>query len=206
MTSVKICGIRRVEDARAASEAGADFLGFIFVPGMRRYVAPERASEIITAVRDRSDVRAVGVFVNAPVDEMNRVARLAGLDYVQLSGDEPDEIIEALAVPAIQVIHVRGDVPSERLANRAVATPADLVMLDGASAGAYGGTGRPFDWERVPALGRKFLLAGGLHAGNVSAALERIQPWGVDVSSGVEINGEKDRGRIQEFIRVVKGQ
>ena len=204
MTQVKICGIRRVEDALVAAEAGADYLGFVFYERSRRRVRPDEAREIISAVRKQSDARAVGVFVNEDPAGLNRIARAAGLDYVQLSGDEPDDIIEALDVPAIQVIHMRDDMTPEALIERVLDTPADLVMLDTAAAGSYGGTGEAFDWSRVPAVPRPLLLAGGLHAGNVADAVRHVHPWGVDVSSGVETNGDKDPDRIRAFIQAAR--
>jgi phosphoribosylanthranilate isomerase len=204
MTAVKICGIKRAEDGLAAAAASADMLGFVFAAS-KRQVSPEAAAEIIRRVRAEHQVRAVGVFVNAPAEEMNRVARLCELDYVQLSGDEEPEIIERLEAPAIQVIRVPADAAPDRLEEQITSAPAALVLLDTARAGSYGGTGEAFPWELVPALRRPVLLAGGLHAGNVAQAIRVLHPWGVDVSSGVEINGEKDHGRIADFIRAAHG-
>ncbi|GEM_PF-56396 len=197
--AVKICGIRRPADAVVAAESGADFLGLMFWEGSRRRVTEDQARAILDAVRGR--VKVVGVFVNEAPAEMNRLARDLGLDYVQLSGDEPDTIVSVLDVPAIQVIHVRGPVAAERIDG----CPADLVMLDAGRRGSYGGTGQAFDWSLAPAVERRVFLAGGLHAGNVGEAVARVRPWGVDVSSGVEMAGEKDPALIREFIRVVRG-
>ena len=204
MTSVKICGLKRLDDALVAVEAGADLLGFVFAPSRRR-IEPAVAREVIASIRRRSRVKVVGVFVNAPPAEMNRLARSCGLDYVQLSGDELDAMAAQLDVPAIQVIHVRDDITREDLSRRIGESCAELVMLDAAHAGAYGGSGATFDWSRVPtALERPLMLAGGLHAGNVSDAIRAVRPWGVDVSSGVESEGEKDQLKIRAFVRAVR--
>ena len=203
MTQVKICGLRRVEDALVAAESGADYLGFVFYEKSRRALQPGAAREIIAAARQTSAARMVGVFVNADPRTINDVARIAGLDYAQLSGDEPDELIATLDLPAIQVIHMRPDDDGDELAERIQGSAADLVLLDTPSS-EYGGTGRTFDWTRVPAIDRQFLLAGGLHQGNVADAVRRLQPWGVDVSSGVETAGEKDPTRIRTFISAVR--
>lgn len=203
MTRVKICGLKRVEDALVAAQAGADLLGFVFAPS-RRQIDPELARTIIAEVRASSAVKMVGVFVNAEPEEMNRVASYCGLDYIQLHGDEPAETAMALDVPAIQAIRVGADMTAEELEERACASSAEFLLFDAAEPGVYGGTGKTFDWSRVPELDRPVLLAGGLHAGNVAAAIRVVRPWGVDVSSGVETNGEKDQGKIRDLVRLVR--
>jgi phosphoribosylanthranilate isomerase len=204
VTRVKICGLQRVEDALAATEAGADYLGFVFWPS-RRYVEPSRAREIIAAVHAQSSGRAVGVFVDEDPAEMNRLARLCALDYIQLSGSEPEELVASLAVPAIKVFHVqRGGGIDQQLVEQVVASSAELVLLDSAHKNLPGGTGATFDWSRLPPFERRVMLAGGLHAGNVGKAIKTFGPWGVDVSSGVETDGRKDQEKIQEFIKLAK--
>jgi len=202
MTTVKICGLRRVEDALAAAEAGADMLGFVFAPSRRR-IEPEAAREIIVAVKRRHQVLAVGVFVNASASEMNRIAELCDLDYLQLSGDEDAALVPALRRPAIKALHVGPKTSAGSLARRAAETEAAVIMLDTGSSSAYGGTGTTFDWTLVPAIGRPVLLAGGLDPENVSEAIQLVKPWGVDVSSGVETDGEKDQAKIRAFLRAV---
>jgi phosphoribosylanthranilate isomerase len=198
VTTVKICGLRTVDHALVAAGAGADFIGLVFAPS-RRQVSVETAREIVAAVRPQSTARAVGVFVDATPTEMNRVVRACDLDYVQLSGQERDDIIAALDVPAIRVIHV-GHGPSGSLAERIAASPAELVLLDTARTGMAGGTGKTFDWGVVPAVDRPLLIAGGLHPDNVASALDATHAWGVDVSSGVETDGVKDPAKIRAFI------
>lgn len=203
MTRVKICGLRRLEDALVAAEAGANLLGFVFAQARRR-VEPERAAQIVSAVRERYQPAMVGVFVNADISEMNRIARLCALDFVQLSGTEPPETVDALDVPAIDVVHVRPNASEDELAERIGVSKAPFVMLDAAKEGAYGGTGDVFDWTKVTRFDRNLLVAGGLHAGNVAEAMRIARPWGVDVSSGVEVHGDKDPTKIREFIAVVR--
>jgi phosphoribosylanthranilate isomerase len=203
MTAVKICGLRRVDDALAAAEAGADLLGFVFAESRRR-IDPDDARSIVRSVRTTARVRVVGVFVNETADEMNRVAECCDLDFVQLSGDEPDEIIGGLSRPVIRTVHMWSDLDAGELAERIHTSKAEIILLDTPRAGQYGGTGETFDWTRIPELDRPVLLAGGLHSGNVSEAVRLVRPWGVDVSSGVESAGEKDHDRIRDFIRAAR--
>ncbi|HLJ67012.1 MAG TPA: phosphoribosylanthranilate isomerase [Chloroflexota bacterium] len=202
MTRVKICGIRRVDDAVAAVGAGADMLGFVFAPSRRR-IDPEAARDIVVEARHHGSARMVGVFVDEPAAEIERIAQACELDYVQLSGDEPDAVLRALSYPTIKALHVSAATTPEELVARADAIAADMLLLDTAAQGLRGGSGVPFDWSVIPRLDRPVLLAGGLHAGNVREAIDRAHPWGVDVSSGVETGGEKDPYRIHEFVRRV---
>ncbi|GAC1473041.1 MAG: phosphoribosylanthranilate isomerase [Chloroflexota bacterium] len=204
MTRVKICGLRRPEDVVAAVDAGADFVGFVFAPS-RRQVAPNCVRDMTSTLREHSHAQSVGVFVNAEPAEMNRLTRDCSLDYVQLSGDESEDVVRALDVPAIQVFHVGDHSDPEVLADRVAGTSAELVLLDTSRPGAFGGTGTAFDWSRVPITDRPILLAGGLHAGNAGTAVAAVHPWGVDVSSGVETDGEKDYTKMRAFVAAVRG-
>lgn len=204
MTAVKICGLKRVDDALVAADAGADLIGLVFAPSRRR-IDEATAGEIARRVHAETDARAVGVFVNADPAEMNRLAAACDLDYVQLSGDEDEEVVRALRPPVIQVVHVGAETLRDELDRRVNETGADLVLLDAARPGAYGGTGTTFDWSATRELGRPFLLAGGLTPENVAEAVRAVRPWGVDVSSGVEEDGEKSQDKIRRFVRSVKG-
>lgn len=146
----------------------------------------------------------VGVFVNASSAEINRIARLCDLDVAQLSGDESNQTIHSLDLPAIKVIHVAADTSTTLLRRRAAATTAEVMLLDTARSGSYGGTGEVFDWSLLSDLGKPFLLAGGLTSGNVMDAIRIAHPWGVDVSGGVETNGDKDTRKIRDFILTVQ--
>jgi len=202
VTRVKICGLRELDHARAALDSGADMLGFVFAPS-RRQVEPDDVKVIIATLRPEKTFAAVGVFVDAVPDEMNRLADYCDLDYIQLSGDEPDSIVRELRRPVIRTIHVGSN--RENLAARLAAAPGEIILLDTARLGTWGGTGETFDWTLIPRLARPALLAGGLHHGNVAAAIDLVQPWGVDVSSGVETAGRKDAARIRAFLTAVRG-
>lgn len=212
MTRIKICGLSRTEDALAAAEAGADFLGFIFAPS-RRQIAPEAALEIIEAVRNSgTHPETVGVFVNEKPDAVNDIAARLRLDRVQLSGDEEWEYCREIERPVIKVIRVMQDstgtkILSEmRKGNDKLGTKDCLCLLDTGGVNSYGGTGKPFDWHIAGDVCAVFrvIIAGGLDPDSVCDLIKEVNPWGVDVSSGVEINGQKNINRIQEFIRNVR--
>ena len=197
MTWVKICGLRELEHGKVALEEGAALLGFVFAPSRRR-VEPDIARNLVAALRPEGSFAAVGVFVDETVETMNHLAEYCDLDYIQLSGDEPDEVVRHLARPVIRTIHVGGD--GDRIHDRLASAPGEIILLDTAVAGARGGTGEAFDWSGLPPLERPVLLAGGLHPGNVAEAIGTVHPWGVDVSSGVETAGRKDAAKIRAFI------
>ena len=209
MTLVKICGIKTLEHARAALEAGADFLGFVFYRGTDRYVDPDRAREIVAACRAAyggpERWRAVGVFVDARVARANAVLARAGLDLAQLCGQEDGDAgyIGALRRPAVRVVHVDRDgrapamrPPTEYGAHR--------LLLDTRVPGRYGGTGETYAWDAVRAFAGSCFLAGGLTPANVGAAIGAAAPWAVDVSSGVEQQRVKDPDLIRQFVREVR--
>ena len=209
MLVVKICGIRRVEHALVAAEAGADYIGIVFAPSGRS-MEPDAARVLVHEMRRQASrpPSVVGVFVNAPVDEVERIAVLCGLDYVQLSGDETLDDARRIRRPVIKAVHVRPDTDATALesALRRVQDAGLLPMLDARAGEAYGGSGRAFDWGVVGDLSARyrFLLAGGLTPENVGEAVRRVQPWGVDVSSGVETGGVKDAARIRAFVRAAR--
>ncbi len=212
MTKVKICGLRRPTHALAAAEEGADFIGLMLADSRRR-VSIDEARAVIAAVRAlESPPQVVGIFVNAPVEEVNETAETLGLDMVQLSGGEPVEYVGEIGRPVIKVIHV----PSELESRVAVATvgrglqevwaSGALPMLDAKVEGKFGGTGKTVDVDvaRHLAPSHDFLLAGGLTPETVAERVREARPWGVDVSSGVETDGEKDEVKIRAFIRAVR--
>jgi phosphoribosylanthranilate isomerase len=212
LVKVKICGLTEVDHALSASGAGADFLGLVFAPS-RRQVSPEKAKEIVDAVHHLNSITAVvGVFVNATVEEVNRIADKCHLDWVQLSGDESGEYCSEIASPIIKVTHVSTRPDIQKLAveieDKFQLKPVrDLIyLLDTKAEGAYGGTGRAFDWRLAREISAmaKIMIGGGLKASNVRRLLEEVSPWGVDVSSGVETDGKKDVIKIRAFIESVK--
>jgi phosphoribosylanthranilate isomerase len=205
MTRVKICGIGSPEAGLAALEAGADMLGFIFYPPSHRYVTPERAAAIVRACRADypEGWKAVGVFVNVPLEELNRIAEEAELDLVQLAGEESPDYCARADRPVIKV--VRTGVDGRPLEST---DPGDWqawrILLDTDRPGHYGGTGEPYDWAAVRSYAGQVILAGGLAPASVARAIELARPWGVDVSSGVEREKVKDPELIRAFLREVK--
>ncbi len=194
---MKICGITNLEDALFAAEAGADALGFIFYAQSPRYIAPDRAREII--LRLPPFVATVGVFVNEELDRVKEIMAHCHLDYAQLHGDEPPEQVAALAPRTIKAMRVRSAAGVERLSDYRAAA----YLLDAYHPTKLGGTGETWDWELAAAAKRygPVILAGGLTPDNVAAAIERVQPYAVDVSSGVEAApGIKDHQKVQRFI------
>lgn len=212
MTLVKICGISRAEDALVAAEAGADFIGMLFAESSRR-VDEVRAGEIVSALAG-SEVhpKAVGVFVNADVTEINRLTEACGLDMVQFSGDEPWDYCQQIERPVFKVVHVTPGTSSREILEGLKEGQTTLgqhrvrFLLDTGSETAYGGTGESFDWSVAADVAREtqLVLAGGLTPENVAHAVAVVKPWAVDVSSGVETNGAKDAGRIRAFVNEVR--
>ncbi|MFZ7944368.1 MULTISPECIES: phosphoribosylanthranilate isomerase [Bacillaceae] len=197
---VKICGITDVNTALAAVQYGADAIGFVFAESKRK-VTVEQAKEIISALPQ--DVFKVGVFVNESREEVERIAKVAGLTHIQLHGDESASFSESISLP---VIKAKSFYNNENLAECSH-YPAEYILLDSPKGKYRGGNGTVFDWNEVePSLlkGRKVILAGGLHANNVEQAIQVIKPNMVDVSSGVETDGIKDLVKIREFIEKVK--
>ena len=198
---VKMCGMRTVAAAHAAEEAGADYVGFIFAKNSRRYVVPEAAREIARTLRH---VQKVGVFVDAPMDEVNEIAAYVGLDYVQLHGHESAEMAEQAERLVIKAYRY-GDDFSVEAAN---AYPAEMILVDSYVQGAAGGTGTAFHWQEaaqeIARVTKPVLIAGGITAENVGEAAAIFQPFGVDVSGGLEEDGEKSEAKIRAFMEVVR--
>ncbi len=212
MTRVKICGIRDKTHALTAAQAGADFLGLVFATS-RRQVSPQKALPLVEVIRGlRSRAAVVGVFVNAAAQEVNHIADYCQLDWVQLSGDETWQYCQELKKAIIKVIHVSsGQKTDEILAD--IETGYQLLpekelvcLLDSRMAGAYGGTGQVFNWQLAREVSVRFpvMIAGGLTPANVGRLIRQVQPWGVDVSTGVESNGLKDASKIRAFIKAVR--
>jgi phosphoribosylanthranilate isomerase len=202
---VKICGITNWTDARRASEAGADFLGFNFYSESPRYISPARAAKIVRRLPE--GVAAVGVFVNESEPAILAIAQSVGLDYVQLHGDESPEMVARLAkrVRVIKALRVRKPFRSTELVRF---KRASAILLDGFDKKARGGTGKTFDWSvaKRSARGRKIFLAGGLTPENAAEADRSAKPFALDVCSGVEARpGKKDAARLAAFMKAVRG-
>jgi phosphoribosylanthranilate isomerase len=198
---VKICGLTRAEDAVAAVRAGADALGFVFWPESPRAVSPDTARAIGRQVP--ALVTRVGVFVNTPPDEVKAIVRHAGLDAVQLHGDEAVEDYLTLGVRLIKA--VSGGQPDAQAWVRRCPEVV-TILIDAFDRNRRGGTGRRADWTLAAAIARDrpIVLAGGLTAATVADAIRQVRPWGLDVSSGVErAPGIKDPDRLATFFAQV---
>lgn len=211
MTQVKICGITNLSDAVAALEAGADLLGFICYPKSPRYITPGQIKAILNALQPQlGGQRTVGVFVDEVMDNVRLILAQTGLHLAQLHGGETPEMVAELAGRAFKALRPTSVVTAAAEAGRfAHLGPADgpVLLLDGHHPTLYGGSGRRADWDIAAALAQQYrlLLAGGLTPDNVAQAIERVQPWGVDVSSGVEREPRrKDHAAVQAFISAAK--
>ena len=207
---VKICGIRALDDALAAAEAGADFIGMVFVPERRRRISAEAAKVIVDGVRNSGRVvpRIVGLFADQPLVEVAGIVDFCGLDLVQLCGEETVEYAGQVGCDVIKVVHVAESATATDDAGTGARVKefsgvGHLVTLDRYIEGIQGGTGKGFDRGVAASLsqaGLPFLLAGGLTPKNVAQAITDVRPWGVDVSSGVETGGNKDHEKIRAFM------
>src|ERR1700686_43057 len=203
MTRVKICGITNVEDARAACEAGVDAIGLNFYPRSPRALSVNKAVELRALIP--SGVQVFGVFVNAEVGDVMEIFRDVRLDALQLHGDESPITVAQLAriAPVFKALRVGPDFSAVTLESYPGVSGFLFDTAD-AGPGQYGGTGRLADWGVAQQVARshRVILAGGLNAGDVAAAILQVGPCGGDVASGVEASpGAKDHGRLREFVR-----
>ena len=199
MTRIKICGLTRPCDIEYVNKAKPDFCGFIIgVPKSRRNVSPEMVRRLRASLDPA--ILPVGVFVNAPAEQIAALVRDGTLSMVQLHGQEDERYIAALrrmiSVPIVQAFSVQ----TEADVAAAERSPADHILLDHGS----GGTGTAFDWSLLQDVSRPYMLAGGLNPENLSRAIRRLRPWAVDLSSGVETDGRKDQGKILAAVQAVR--
>jgi phosphoribosylanthranilate isomerase len=199
---VKVCGITRLQDANLAADLGASAIGFVFWLGSPRYVSPEDARDIVR--RKAPGVKAVGVFVDEPPERVEQISVLAGLDLVQLHGSESPAVVRGLSAarPVIKAVALDN---GSTLDLGGFAEDV-LILLDAHDPARHGGTGRTIDWDaaRRIALSRRIILAGGLCPENVGEAVSAVQPYGIDVSSGVEsAPGVKDAARLKGFFEAL---
>jgi phosphoribosylanthranilate isomerase len=197
---IKVCGLTREEDAALAVELGAGSLGFVFWPDSPRAITVDRARHIIRQLPPF--VTPVGIFVNETVDVINAAADRAGLGAVQLHGDEPVEVARRVHRPVLKAVHAA-------VAHQAAAEWPErmMLLLDAYDPRLRGGTGRTVDWMVAASVAarRRVMLAGGLHADNVAEAIDRVRPFGIDVSSGVEsAPGVKDHMRMRSFFEAIE--
>ncbi len=194
---IKCCGMMGKEDILAALDAGPDYLGVILAEGRRRTVSPEEAKTFHDLLADR--IPLVGVFVDQDPEEICRLLQEGVIDIAQLHGKErPDQIRflqEKTGKPVWKAFRMSQGADWDDI-NR---SPADLILLDSGT-----GSGRTFDWDFTKKVHRDFLLAGGLEAGNLKSAMEEVQPYGVDLSTGLETEGRKDPRKMKEAVELVR--
>lgn len=192
MTKVKICGLSTKGAVETAVSSGADYIGFVFAPS-KRQVTLDQATELAKLIP--SHIQKVGVFVSPSREELLEAIEKVGLDLVQVHGQVADDLFEDLPCASIQAVQVDGDghVPNSQ---------ADYLLFDAPVAGS----GQTFDWGRLVTteLAQPFFIAGGLNDNNVEEAIQHFTPFAVDVSSGVETDGQKDHEKIRRFIERVK--
>jgi phosphoribosylanthranilate isomerase len=204
-TRVKVCGITRVQDARAAAEAGADAIGLVFYPQSPRYLSGERAVEIRDALPPF--VQSVALFVNPDAAQVAQVLQRVRPALLQFHGEETPEFCAQFGVPFVKACRVKTQAPRADLLEYLRPFSRAAAWLFDSYVAEYGGVGERFDWSLLPAgkLDRPLILSGGLASDNVAEAIRRVRPWGVDVSSGVESGkGIKDAAKIAAFIAEVR--
>ncbi|RFC37105.1 MAG: phosphoribosylanthranilate isomerase [Candidatus Nitrotoga sp. SPKER] len=202
MTRIKICGITRVEDALAAAYSGADALGLVFYDKSPRHVTLKQAALLAAAIPPF--VTLVGLFVNPSSEGVQEVLQQIPLDILQFHGEEEPKFCTQFDRPYLKALRVKNGVDLVQYAARY--KDAQGLLLDAFIEGTHGGTGVSFDWTLIPHnLPCPVVLSGGLHVNNVADAIKQVQPWAVDVSSGVETaKGIKDAAKIAAFINEVK--
>ena len=215
MTKFKICGIKDLINAKTVRNANADFMGFVFVPGARRKLDMSSAKTLIDSYRDSTGSGGpalVGLFADQPLDYVNEVIEQCGLDYVQLCGQEATEYWANVNSKVIKSISA--DISTDNVKNdsnlfkdsKTILDNDAIPLYDKFEKGQLGGTGKSFDWTSIEGFSDSinFILAGGLNPENVGNAIQRITPWCVDVSTGVETDGRKDPDKILKFSEEVQ--
>ena len=207
-TKIKICGIKNYNNAKCVLENKADYLGLIFVENSKRYIDFFTAQNLIKKIKKtKSKINLVGVFQNEKLELINNYSDKLGLNYVQIAGDFDDDFLAKIKYPKIIQISVKNNDSTEKI-SKLISHHKKLnhkILLDSYDKNIGGGTGKKFNWDIV----KNFLnsdgvfLAGGLNSNNINSALN-LNPWGVDISSGVETEGEKDNVKIKAFIKKVK--
>lgn len=197
MTKIKICGLMRDNDIQAVNAALPDYIGFVFAKS-RRQIDEKRAAAMKACLNP--SIKAVGVFVNESMKRITKLCDSQVIDLIQLHGDETEDYIKDLKYfvsnKIIKAVRVRSTEDIER----AMLLPCDYLLLDAYYEGKYGGIGKAFDWSLIPIISKPFFLAGGIHSDNIARAIEKHNPYGIDVSSGVETDGYKDPEKIMEIV------
>ena len=197
MTKIKLCGLFRACDIEAANELRPEYIGFVFAQKSRRYVSAEKAAKLKRLLH--TDIKAVGVFENESLQNVADMLKNGVIDLAQLHGNEDDEYIKKLRTLADKPIIKAFRIKYEQDITKANASTADYVLLDSGA-----GTGTVFDWNLIAKIDRPYFLAGGLDTENVSEAVKKLKPFAVDVSSGIETNGLKDKTKMAAFVAAVR--
>ena len=197
MTYIKMCGLTRKCDIKAVNEIKPEYIGFVFWTKSKRYISPEKAFEL-KKLLDKN-IKAVGVFVDESIEKVAELLENDIIDIAQLHGNEDDDYIKNLREltdkPVIQAFRIRSSSDMEKAVN----STADMILLD-----AGMGDGKIFDWSLIKEIKRPYFLAGGLNCDNIAEAVKTLQPYAVDVSSGIETDGLKDMKKIAEFSAIVR--
>lgn len=195
---IKLCGLTRPCDIEAVNELQPDYIGFVFAKKSRRYVSPEKAEELKAMLAP--EIQAVGVFVNEEPEQIVSLLEVGTIDVAQLHGQEGEREIRRLREltdhPLIQAFRI----DTEQDVERANASTADYVLLDSGA----GGTGTVFDWDLLQAIRRPYFLAGGLDTENLGTVKAKLNPYGIDVSSGIETDGYKDKEKMTAFVAAAR--
>ena len=197
MTRIKLCGLTRPEDIEAANSLKPDYIGFVFAEKSKRYISPEKAAELKKLLNPK--IKAVGVFVNESINNVAELLNAGVIDIAQLHGSEDNKYINTLkklsGKPVIKAYQVKSDNDISKARN----SIADYVLLDSGK-----GSGQRFNWELIKSINRPYFLAGGLDTENILSAVRSLSPFAVDVSSGIETNGVKDKEKMTVFVNAVR--
>ena len=201
---IKICGIRRPEDVEIVNEFLPDYIGFILVPASKRYVSPEKIVELKKNLDPR--IKTVGVVVNESMEKLREIRKICGLDIIQLHGEESPEYCKELGGRIWKAIRVKDEDCVEVLDKYTEYT--ELLLLDTYVEGAHGGTGQAFDWDLIDFLSGDYNigLAGGITRENAALAKKKVNPLLIDVASGSETDGAKDKEKIRDIIQIIRGK
>ena len=197
MTKIKLCGLSRIEDIEAANNLKPDFIGFVFAAKSKRRVSHLKAAELKSKLNP--ETKAVGVFLDDDLDTVGALMNLGIVDLVQLHGSEDEEYISKLRAITDKPIIKAFIINNEDDVKRAEASSADYILLDGGK-----GEGRSFNWKLLESIKRPYFLAGGLTADNAEAAVADLHPFAVDVSTGIETGGVKDKEKMAAFVTAVR--
>lgn len=199
---IKICGLSRIEDIKFINEFLPDYAGFIFAEKSRRKVNIDNAKKMKSILNE--NIKSIGVFVDESHEVIKEIADMNLIDLIQLHGNESNDYIielkKEISLPVIKAY--KADI---NLKNKIEKSCCDYVLIDSYSQEKFGGTGSVFDWGLIPDMNKKLFLAGGLNINNIEDAIKTVKPYCVDINSGVETNGIKDRKKIQDIILKIKG-